>query len=210
MIVKLRFVELEANKIFNWLNPMNVTCWCAFHEWHSTWWEPETVNRREHFAKIWTEEFDKITGHFSRLEESIQKDGMHHPINAVSGSFRCAHLKDQVNSTIAFPPELQARPNETIYSHTFGGSRLTIAQKYGMTVPCAIHDFENLFNEQPEITAQNYKEWFGDSYIFTTNTPYLRIRSHTHITEAKYSVMNNETRKAQRAATQIAKEQSHV
>ncbi len=206
MVVKLRYVELEPNRIFNWLNPMNVTCWCAYHGWQDTWWEPETVKRREEFGRIWTEEFDKITGHFSKLEESILTDGVRHPINTVSGRLRDAYLNNPGDSLVAFPPEYHSNINETIYTHTFGGSRLTIAQRHDIVIPCVVHDFENLFEDCEEVTRDNYKKWFSDNYSFAPSTPYLRLQRHSHIEEAKYSGMNNNTRLAQREATRLAKE----
>jgi len=88
MSVKLRYVELPANRIFNWLNPMNVTCWNAYPTWIPTWWDSQTVGLREEFGRIWTTEFDKITGHFTELEKSIAISGIKRPISVVSGHFR--------------------------------------------------------------------------------------------------------------------------
>ena len=206
MTVKLRFVELDSNKIFNWLNPENVTCFCNFGEWHDIWWEPEIVKRRKEFGKIWTEEFNKITGHFSKLEDSILKNGINHPISAVTGPLRGTHLDGEGTGKF-FPPNIQSDIQNAIYSHTFGGSRLTIAQKHGMIIPCAVHDFSNLFENEPEMLANNYTKWCSANYNFTGAMPYLRLRMHSHLADdRKYSGMNNETRIAQREASKIAKE----
>ncbi len=205
MSVKLRYVELEPDKIFNWLNPENVTCFCAYGEWHDIWWEPEIVERRKEFGKIWSEEFDKITNHFTKLEESILQNGITHPICAVSGPLRGTYL-DGDGSGKFFPPHLRANIQNTIYSHTFGGSRLAIAQKHGIKIPCAVHDFSNLFDEELEISSANYHKWYSTNYTFVETTPYLRVRVHSHMDDSKYNAMNNETRIAQREATKITRE----
>ena len=206
MSVKLRYVELEANKVFNWLNPQNITCWLAYYDWHKTWWEPETVERRKRFGEIWTNEFDKITNHFSKLEKSIRDDGIIYPINTATGPLRDAYLGEVVNSPIVFPPEYYDDISKSIYSHTFGGSRLTIAQKHNITVPCIVHDFSNLFEDAEEVTQGNMEKWFANDYIFASGTPYLRLKKHSHIGAGKYSGMNNETRIAQQEAKRITKE----
>jgi len=210
MSVKLRYVELEPNKVFNWLDPKNITCWLACHDWHDTWWSEETIKLREEFSKIWSEEFDKITGHFSRLEESILKDGILHPISTVSGQLRDVLLNKKVDSPIAFPPEYYNDITKSIYTHTCGGSRLTIAQRHNIMIPCAVHDFENLFENEAEITAGNYKKWFGDNYMFVGSTPYIRVRTHTHIQDSKHSGMTPATKQAQLTATAKAKEMMNV
>jgi len=207
--MKLRYVELEPDKIFNWLNPKNITCWIAYPELQNVWWEPETLKIREEFGKIWTEEFDKITGHFSKLEKSMLRDGFHHPISAVTGRPLDMYLTSnkEMNN---FPPELQADIQNAIYSHTFGGSRLTIAQKHNIMVPCAVHDFENLFEDGEEITTKNYTKWFSNNYSFVAATPHLRIRIHSHISDLRYNGMTGETRSAQAQAVKIAKEKMNV
>ncbi len=206
MSVILRYVELEPDKIFNWLDPMNITCWLAFHEWHDTWWSDETVKMRKEFGKIWTEEFDKITGHFSKLEESILKDGILHPVSTVSGQLRDVLLNKKVESPIVFPPHYYKDISKSVYTHTCGGSRVTIAQRHNIKVPCAVHDFENIFNTSEQITAGNYKKWFGNNYTFVSSTPYIRVRTHSHIEDKKYSGMTADTKAAQKTATANTKE----
>jgi len=210
MNVKLRYVELEPDRIFNWLNPMNITCWNAYPEWHDTWWYSETVEKRVLFGKIWTEEFDKTTGHFSKLEESILKDGIHHPINTASGRLRDVLLKKEVDSPIVFPPKCYENINDTIYTHTFGGSRLTVAQKHNIKVPCVVHDFSNLFTNEHQVTIKNYKEIFNDNYRFVHSTPYVRLSKHSHIPDGKYNGMTGDTKAAQRTATENAKGKMNV
>jgi len=207
MSVKLRYIELPAKRIFNWLNPMNVTCWNAFPTWKSTWWDSRTVGLREKFGRIWTTEFDKITGHFTELEKSVAISGIKHPISVVSGCFRNAMLSKCISAENVFPPEYANKNNQMLYTHTFGGSRLTIAQQNNINVPCVVHDFANIFDDMPEVTSENFKQWFDDKYIFTNIAPFIRIRTHSHITNPVYKTFNNNTRNAQKIAIDIAKSQ---
>lgn len=209
MIMKLRYVELDANRIFNWLDPKNIICWNAFPEFREKWWLPETIKIREEFGKIWTEEFDKITGHFSKLEESMLRDGFHHPINTVTGRPRDMYLTGNKEMN-HFPPELQADIHNAVYSHTFGGSRLSIAKKHNIKVPCVVHDFENIFEDCPQVDKENFTEWFPNNYMFVNAPPHLRLARHSHITDEKYNGMNGHTRDAQNMAVKIAKEKVSV
>jgi hypothetical protein len=184
---------------------MNITCWNAYPEWHNRWWEPKTVALRKQFGELFKEEFDKITHHFSKLEESMVKEGFHHPISAVTGKPRDIYLK-KPREVMHFPPETHNNLDGVIYSHTFGGSRLSVAAEHDILVPCAVHDFSNLFEDCPEITAHNYKTWFGNNYMFCGATPHLRLTKHSHITDVKYSGMNAATKDAKRAAVKAAKE----
>jgi len=201
----LRYVELSPDKIFNWLNPINITCWNAYPEFHNTWWEKDTLKIRKKFGEIWTEEFDKITGHFTKLEESILKDGILHPINCVTGHPRDMYLKEKIDIN-HFPPWTHENIKDVVYSQTFGGSRLTIARKHNIKVPCVIHDFSNLFDNCEEVNIGNYKKWFGDNYSFLQSAPHIRLHQHSHISTGIYSGMTQETRKAQNLAVLNTKE----
>lgn len=209
--MKLRYVELEPSRIFNWLGPENVT---AFHHaklWKDKWWEPEIIELRTEFARIWIEEFDKITNHFSLLEDAIQKNGIKRPVSAVSGPMRNVRLDKVKHGFVRFyPPEYQSRIDEVIYTQPFGGSRVTIAQKNGFKVPCVVHDFSNLFPDAPRVTKDNFRKWFGSDYSFSNALPHIRIRQHSHIKKGRYRQMNGDTRNAQKTAARRTKERMGI
>lgn len=209
MTVKLRYVELKPTKIFNWLDPKNITSWNAYPELRNKWWEANTLRIREEFGKHFTEEFDKLTNHFTKLEASMVKDGIIHPISVVTGHLRDMYLA-KPREIEFLPPEKRDNMESLIYTHTFGGSRLSIAQKHNLIVPCVVHDFSNLFEDCEEVTASNYKKWFGDNYMFTSATPRIRLRKHSHLVDGKYTNMGHDTKTAQNEAARRAKELTNV
>lgn len=202
--MKLRYVEIEPDKIYNWLDPFNVTAWCNIKPDNSVWWTDKKIEERKLFAKIWTEEFDKITSHFTKLKESIAKDGIKCPISCIGGQMRNA--KGELCSIDHIPPEYWNHPEDCIYTQPFGGSRLTIAKELGIKkVPIVIHDYHNKFPTATEITRQNYKDYFGDTYSFYPQIPMIRLTKHLHL-EGLYGSMNANTKEAQKAAAKIARE----
>ena len=203
MTVKLRFVELYPYEIFNWLDPMNITAWNAFPEFHNRWWDKNIIEIRKQFGKFWTEEFDKITGHFTKLEESILKDGIHHPVCIVSGIPKDDYFKCDL---YLFPESQLKKKEKMLHSRVFGGSRLSIAQKHNLKVPCVVHDFSNIFEDNEEITEKNYNKYFGNNYNYASSIPRIRLRQHSHIKNGKYAMFTQETRNAQQIALKKAKE----
>jgi len=206
--MKLRYVELEPSRLFNWLGPENVTAFGHVKQWRPTWWEVETVELRNQFAKLWTEEFDKITQHFSTLEASIRKVGLQRPVSTISGCPRDQFLRKPSKELLQFfPPQYHTCPDTLVYTQPFGGSRVTIARRLGIRVPCVVHDFSNLFPNAPEVTRGNFRQWFGTDYSFSSATPYVRLSRHSHIPKGRYNSINNATREAQRTAAARAKAQ---
>ena len=188
--MQLRYVELSTKRIFNWLDPFNVTAKWACRCITGDWWSEENVVVRRFFADEWTKEFDRLTGHFTNLEASMRKEGIRTPIFCESGAPRGTYLKP-----FHYPQKFQYDLSQAVNTKMFGGSRLTIAEKLGIEkVACAVMDYGNLFPTATAITRDNYKTWFGNEYAFVnSNPPSLRSLS-----------MNANTKKAQDAAAGVA------
>jgi len=203
--MKLRYVELSPDKIFNWLDPFNVTAKWACKAITGGWWSERNILIRKEFANTWTTEFDRITGHFTDLEESIKEKGILTPICVDSGPPRGKYLKPH-----HFLPMVQEELSQALFTHTFGGSRLTIANKLRMEkVPCIVYDYANMFSNEPEVNKGNYGDWFSDDYFWTTQIPHIKIKHSSHIKNKKYDGMNGATRNAQRKAATIAREKTY-
>lgn len=201
--MKLRYVELPPERIFNWLDPFNVTAKWACKAITGDWWSKENVAIRRHFADTWTKAYDDITGHFTDLEESIKEKGILTPIQADSGPPRGTYLKP-----FHYPPgtDLSTAVNTLL----FGGSRLTIAEKLGIEkVPVAVHDYANVFPDAPEITQRNFKRWFKNEYAWSPRAPHLRIVRSSHIKNKKYDGMNTNTKRAQQDAATVARKSTY-
>ena len=199
--MKLRYVELNPSQIYNRLAPENLTCWLNVPQWHDTWWETETVELRNQFAATWIEEYDKVHPHFCVLEQSIQKEGIKSPVSLISGPPRDKFLRNpNYNAEGHYPSHCYSNFDNMLMTQPFGGSRITVAEKLGVEkIPCAVHDFSNLFPDAPEVTQHNYRDWFGEQYIFCGTAPHIRD-----------GAMNNNNRTAQREATKITKEKMNV
>lgn len=205
--MKLRYVELPPDRIFNRLAPENATAVGAFGKrYKDRWWDSDVVKLRRKFAAEWTLAYDNITGHFTSLEQSIRAEGIKYPVSVVSGPFRGKLFKAARKIGPFHPPHAHQNPNELIFTQPFGGSRVTMAQKLKLeTVPCVIHDYSNLFPSAPEVTRANYQQWFNDDYIFRGEPPHLVCRRGCHIKDQQYKDFTTQVRRAQRKATKIAK-----
>ena len=204
--MKLRFVELPPSKIFNWLDPLNVTAKWACKAITGDWWSERNILIRREFANVWTTEFNKITGHFTDLEESIKENGILTPICIDSGPPRGTYLKP-----LHFTPMMQKDLSRALFTHTFGGSRLTIANKLRIEkVPCIVYDYADMFPDAIEVNKDNYSEWFNDEYFWVNQMPKIRVRNSSHMKNKKYDGMNGATRNAQNKAADIAREKTYA
>ena len=199
--MKLRYVEINPSRIYNRLAPENLTCWLKVPQWRDSWWETETIELRNQFATLWKEEYDKILPHFCVLEQSIKEQGILSPISLVAGPPRDKFLqKPNYDARGYIPPQYYSNLDNLLMTQPFGGSRVVVAEKLGIEkIPCIVHDFSNLFPDALEVTQHNYRNWFGDSYVFCGQAPHIRD-----------CAMNNGNRNAQQEATRITKEKMNV
>jgi len=179
----LRYAVVKPDRIFNWLGMMNVTSWVFFPELRKTWWSEDTVATRQRIQQLYIKYFDEVTGHFTALENSLRTEGFHAPVNTCTGLPRDMWLKN-VFPPKSVPPENQSDSDNVLFTHTFGGSRVIIAQKLGIDIPCIIYDFTGAFSDAEKITTPaQLKAKFPNSY--QTGTPQVfpvaRAISHTHI-----------------------------
>lgn len=207
--MKLRYVELKPDRIFNALAPENKNAWGALEQYREQWWEQNTIEVRNYFADRWREVFDRITNHFTNLRKSMKENGILRPISVVSGPMRNVRKMSQTAPvTNLIPPQYQNDIDQLLYTQPFGGSRITVAQEVGIEkIPCVVHDYSNLFPQAEEVTKQNYSKWFGKEYNFTNAAPQIRIRSQLHLTGV-YEKFGSESKKARGTANKIALEKT--
>lgn len=84
-------------------------------------------------------------GFYKQLEESILKEGVRNPICVVTGKLD-GWQWDQL------PEEAKLHG---VWCPQWGGSRLFIAQKHDMMIPCLISDFEKKFTHLEHIVNGN-------------------------------------------------------
>jgi hypothetical protein len=92
---------------------------------------------RDLLERTYLEAFDRRTGHYSRLEESIRRDGIWNPVMLTTG-----RLKRR--GEYELPPAVRADPARVVCEYV-GGSRLLVAARLGLDVPAIVNDGANLF-----------------------------------------------------------------
>lgn len=179
----IRYAVVPADRVFNWLAPMNVTCWGNCPKLHKTWWSDETVALRKEFQRLYMEKFDRFQGHFSKLEQSMLKDGFHAPVSTVTGPPRGMYQRDVFPKKV-LPPEWRDDPDRALCTHTFGGSRVMVAQKHNISIPCLIYDYTDAFKDEQVLrTPGDIQKRFNNTYsVGAMNSPVIvRAIKHSHL-----------------------------
>lgn len=99
-------------------------------------WSDEGRRRRELIMREYEQAMDALCGHYSRLEKSVLEEGIRNPIIVTRGPPRRRTWEH-------IPPEWRSLPPQDLYimETTVGGSRLWVAQKHNMMIPCLINDW---------------------------------------------------------------------
>ncbi len=163
----LRYVTLDPNMITNKISPEAI---CGSNE-----------TAEEYIAKL-----NEDNGFYERLEASILKEGFRNPILVVAGwhpsnydpRFPARMAKKGIVST----PEDHS--NE-IYCLTNGGSRLWIAAKHGIPIPCIVADYVGRFKDSPLINsvheALNRYRDRPKTIVFGAKSIAVKNLRHTHL-----------------------------
>lgn len=133
-------------------------------------------------AQNYVDRLNKNNGFYDKLEESILKEGIRNPILVWAGWYPTSKITK-------LPIEMQEDSTKILVCYDSGGSRLSIAQKHNMNIPCIIADFINRFPEGKILKTEQeifscYKDWpttveFKSHGVHITNLP------QTHMEENK-------------------------
>ena len=140
MIPRVKYKVLPAKSIVNLCGP----------ECDPIGWTPEIIEqRKQKTIKRLQRANTKVF--FQKLEESILKEGFRNPIVVATGVLSEAYkeFEPQLNySQLSrrLPPDVN--PLKAIICHEYGGSRLWIAQKHNLDIPCIVNDFADLIDGQ--------------------------------------------------------------
>ncbi len=123
-------------------------------------------------------ESNKEEDFFTKLEESILDEGFRNPILVRCGwhpvesfAFGLKGWCRQLESKL--PLEMQEDSKKILVSYNSGGSRLWVAQKHNLKIPCLIADFIGRFSDE-----QLVKKTEKDALRFFKDKPYrLTINS---------------------------------
>ncbi len=140
-MVKVYYETIDARLIFGMVG----RCGGGYNTvWED--WSPEGRIARENIMREYEIEMNALCGHYTKLEESIIKEGLRNPIIINCGLPTRCKIKH-------LPPEILAlQPNERLLLEgTTGGSRLWVAQKLNLSINCFINDLSNNFSGKHRI-----------------------------------------------------------
>lgn len=152
---------------------------------YNTVWEDWTDQgraKRELIMKEFEEGMNRICGHYENLEKSMLEKGVLNPTIITCGfplTRRMTHL----------PPEMRTKqPRDILIAEGItGGSRLWIAQKHKIPLPCIINDRTGRFADCPLITDVN-----SALYYFTSPPMDLAISPTRGIREHSKQIVRSE------------------
>lgn len=130
---------MNSHDIFNECGPESTGPWE---------WSPGAIETRKANAQNVIFQRNKRDNFYTLLESSILKDGFRNPILVCAGW--CPPKKHQ-----KLPPPMKNNKSKILICDRHGGSRLYIAQKHNMEIPCIISDFCNQYKDYPLCKNQN-------------------------------------------------------
>lgn len=140
--------DLNGSDIFNYAGPPGVGC-------HYT-----DSNKRKEAENHYIEQFNKKNDNFYiNLEKSVLENGFRNPILVTRG-WAPESAKKRINQ--GFP---DLRYEDTNFCCTFGGSRLWVANRNNLKVPCIVVDYTN------SPLSTNRIDYVGDLYRLFTDMP---------------------------------------
>ena len=144
---KIRHAVLDSNIIFNECGPQSAG---------PRGWGEKRVEKRKLASEKWINTMNRKNGFYTKLEESILKDGLRNPILVVAGYCR-------ENKLVNLPIEMQEDRNKILWCGTNGGSRLWVAQKHNLPIECIISDFIDRFTEATLLeTEEDILKYYKD------------------------------------------------
>jgi hypothetical protein len=153
MTIKVYYDILDPNKIFGMVG----RCGGGYNTvWED--WTPEGRAARENIMREYEEGLNKICGHYDKLEKSILAEGFLNPLIITCGTPRRKLVRH-------LPQEVLVKPKEKwlLLEGVTGGSRLWVAQKHNIPVPCIINDFTGNYRSGSRIlSVEQARSFFRD------------------------------------------------
>lgn len=151
MNFELRYVsEMDPHLIYNL---------CGLLSSGPVGWLELIIKNREAATRGYITTMNKKQEFYKKLEASVLKIGFRNPI-----LIRCGWCTKSVMYRI--PLEMQNNPNNILVCDSHGGSRLWVAQKNNIKIPCLIQDYNGRFSDEELIPLR--KE---DILKYYTDTP---------------------------------------
>jgi len=143
----LRYVIIPSNFIFGECGP---------HNMRPRGWSNHQIKRRNKATQNFIETQNRKNNFYNKLEASILKEGVRNPILVWAGWY-------QDSKMTRLPPKMKEDSTKILVCHTNGGSRLWIAQKHDLDIPCIVSDFVNRFSRERVLeTDQDVLDCYKD------------------------------------------------
>ena len=126
-----RYIVIPSKLIFNECGPQSAG---------PRGWGEGVIAKREIAAQNYIDTLNKRNGFYNKLEENVLEEGVRNPVLVTAGW--CP-----VSKIPRLPIEMQEDFSKILVCHSSGGSRLWVAQKHNLDVPCIVADFINRFPE---------------------------------------------------------------
>lgn len=164
MKINVFYTVLSAKQIFGMVG----RCGGGYN---TVWEDWSTAGRlaRDKITQEYEEGLNAICGHYARLEASILSEGFRNPMIITCGNPIRRELKH-------LPPEIKQKPitEWLLLEGVTGGSRLWVAQKHNLQVPCIVNDTTGQFNQGISlVSADQAAKMFKDppaKYSLTETT----------------------------------------
>lgn len=153
-MVAIKFAVLEPGRIFNLTSPRWTPeisrLWSGKRDWHDPHYEP----LRDLIEETYIDAFNRLSGHYEYLLESVANEGFRNPIIVSAGGLQRRKMQE-------IPPLM--RKDDLIVCEYIGGTRLWAAENLGLPVPCIVNDYANILQEAEILhTASDILEKFAD------------------------------------------------
>lgn len=138
------------------------------------WNQKEELIKRKHKQQKYIELFNKEIGFYDKLEKSILQEGFRNPILVTSNN----------RPTFRLVKEIPPNETGTLFCELLGGSRLMIAKKHQIPIPCIISDFLKKY-QTPILTIDEILYFFKDKpqkIVLTTQGVRCGPSKHMHLT----------------------------
>lgn len=162
--------------------------------YNTTWadWTYSGRMARVNIIREFEEGMNQICGHYEKLEKSILEHGIRDPLIISCGipiKKKPYHIPPEVMDIIP--------PNRLLLEGTTGGSRLWVAQKHNIPVPCIVNDYTRKRHSGRLLrNTDEVLELFGDQPMQLSKNPRLGVTVPFDPTKSGFH-MNGEWREDQ-------------
>lgn len=169
----VRYGLIPSRTIFNYCGPRTL-------DYAMKGFTEEEINQKSLLSQRWLDRYNKENQFYIKLEESILKEGFRNPLLVIAGNPNAVPKN-------TLPEYMQEDSKKILVCNLNGGSRLWVAQKHNIDVPCLISDFVEMFPEFAKIDAvQEMKKYYKDDperLKYGEDGLWIKSLPHTHLGE---------------------------